>query len=89
MNTLYAVAVLEGYLSQHDPLPPMVQQALTLLKDKHQTEIAPGIASATIKKKKKHKLTKEQRERQLAQLARMRDLAMQKREAQKSVQRAA
>jgi hypothetical protein len=89
MNALYAVAVLEGYLSQHHPLPPTVQQALEILKEQHQSTTAPGVAPATTTKRKKQKLTKEQREQQLAQLARMRETARRNREERKAVKQAA
>jgi hypothetical protein len=89
MNTLYAVAVLEGYLSQHHPLPPMIHEALSLLKEEHQQKIAPEGTSVATTKRKKLKLTKEQREKQLHQLARMREAMKQKREAQNSAKRAA
>jgi len=81
MKPFYAVAVLEGYLSQHHPLPPMIQQALEALKPQETAE--------TTRKPKRWKMTKEQRERNSAQLARMRDIAKKNREARNAIKHAA
>jgi len=89
MKPFYAVAILEGYLSQHHPLPPMVQQALETLKAEHPATTVPEATAETTTKHKRRKMTKEQRERNSAQLARMRDIAKKNREARNAIKHAA
>ena len=70
MNTLYNVAIIEGYLSQHAELPQTVREALKSLKEEANpkpVEVAP---------KKKRRMSKEWREKNRANLAKMRETRM-------------
>jgi hypothetical protein len=74
MNALYQIAVIEGFLSHLPALPKNVQDAIAFLKEAH----APAQT-----KPRKRRYSKEWYEKNLVQLARMRELASQKREQEK------
>lgn len=81
MNTQYAVALLEGHLAKEYELPEIIQGALDHLKA---LDLPKPVAV-----KKKRKMTKEQREKNLATLAKMRETMRQKRDAAKALKIAA
>lgn len=75
MNALYHIAILEGYLSQHNELPRNVQDSLEFFKIEHlktENSAATNMKPQKVKKRKKTKLSPEERQRMLDKLANMR-----------------
>lgn len=85
MNALYHIAILEGYLSQHSELPRNVQDAITFFK---QSSIQAPIAEPK-KKKRKYRMSPEQKSKQIAQLAQMREKYRKMQEEKKNKSQAA
>jgi hypothetical protein len=93
MNALYHVAILEGYLG-HIPaveIPQNVDDAISYLKNSalNAAPLNADDGRPPVKKRRKPRLTPEQKVKQLAQLADMRAKYKAKREAQKAAQQAA
>lgn len=70
MSPLYDIAILAGYLANQGELPEIVKQAIGNLKN---LALAQSALTPAKKKRKMASFTPEQRERQLANLAAMRD----------------
>jgi hypothetical protein len=80
MNALYHIAVVEGFLSHLPTLPKNVQEALAFLKETNApVQTAP----------RKRRYSKAWKEKNLVQLARMRELARKKREQEKQLRQKA
>jgi hypothetical protein len=75
MNALYHIAVIDGFLSHLPALPKNVQDAVAFLREAN----APPAQT----KPKKRRFSKKWHEKNLVQLARMRELAREKREREK------
>jgi hypothetical protein len=82
MNALYHIGIIEGFLGQHPQLPRNVQDAIEYLKEANASRTVEPVQP--IKKKRKPRLTAEQRQKQLAQLAKMREKVQANREARKA-----
>jgi hypothetical protein len=87
VNALYHVAVIEGFLSNSVGLPDNVKEAIEFLKQAN----APVEPKATIAnpKKKKRRMTAEQRQKMNEHMAKMWEVRKQKMEAKKVEQIAA
>jgi hypothetical protein len=80
MNSLYHIAILEGFLSQHAELPRNVQDAIAHLKMASEIDMKLAAGNAAKKPRKKWRMTPEQKAKNVENLARMRAIAAKNRE---------